>query len=158
MRYRRPARAAAAVRERRSADTPVVVDASIAVQWFSNEPGSSLAARLIEEETPLLAPDLMPVEAVNAWWKKVRVGDMEPAHLNEALVNLLGLGIELAPATSLLASAADLAVEIDHPIYDCLYLALAKNRRARLATDDRDLRRLATRLDIPAWEPAQHRA
>jgi hypothetical protein len=73
----------------------VVVDASIAVQWFSNEPRSNLAARLIGEQTPLLAPDLMPVEAVNAWWKKVRVGDMEPSHLNEALVNLLGLGMSL---------------------------------------------------------------
>ena len=105
MRYRRSIRTATAVRERRSVDTPVVVDASIAVQWFSNEPRSSLAARRIEEQTPLLAPDLMPVEAVNAWWKKVRVGDMEAAHLDEALVNLLGLGIELAPATWLLAPA-----------------------------------------------------
>jgi predicted nucleic acid-binding protein len=130
----------------------VVVDASIAVQWFSNEPRSNLAARLIEEQTPLLAPDLMPVEAVNAWWKKVRVGDMEPSHLNEALVNLLGLGIELAPATLLLAPAARLAVEIDHPVYDCLYLALAKDRRARLATDDRDLRRAASRLEIALWD------
>jgi predicted nucleic acid-binding protein len=158
VRYRRAARTEATVRERRAGDTPVVVDASIAVQWFSNEPRSNLAAQLIEEEMPLLAPDLMPVEAVNAWWKKVRVGDMEPAHLHEALVNLLGLGIELAPATSLLASAADLAVEIGHPIYDCLYLTLAKNRRARLATDDRDLRRLATRLDIAVWEPPKSRA
>ena len=152
MRSRRSARTADAVRERPSVDTPVVVDASIAVQWFSNEPRSNLAARLIEEQTPLLAPDLMPVEAVNAWWKKVRVGDMEPAHLHEALVNLLGLGIELAPATLLLAPAARIAVEIDHPVYDCLYLALAESRRARLATDDRDLRRAASRLEIALWE------
>ena len=94
----------------------------------------------------------MPVEAVNAWWKKVRVGDMEPAHLDEALVNLLRLGIELAPATLLLAAAARIAVEIDHPVHDCLYLALAKDRRARLATDDRDLRRAASRLEIALWE------
>ena len=77
---------------------------------------------------------------------------MEPSHLNEALVNLLGLGIELAPATLLLAPSARIAVEIDHPVYDCLYLALAKDRRAALATDDRDLRRAAGRLEIALWD------
>lgn len=100
----------------------------------------------------------MPVEAVNAWWKRVRVGDMEPGHLSEAFVSLLGLGIELATTAPLLASAADFAVEFEHPVYDCLYFTLAKNRRARLATDGRDLRRLATRLDIAVWEARKPRA
>ena len=53
---------------------PVVVDASVAVQWFANEAGSETAARLIEGEEALAAPDIMPVEAANdppryAGWK-----------------------------------------------------------------------------------------
>lgn len=58
---------------------PVVVDASVAVQWFANEPGSERAAQLIVGDHRLLAPDLMPVEAANAWWKKVRRREMRRA-------------------------------------------------------------------------------
>ena len=153
MSYRRAARSATRVRERDAISELLVVDASIAVQWFANEPRSSAAARLLEEERRLCAPDLMPVEAANAWWKKVRLGHMEAADLDQALVNLLSLGVELVPATSLLARTARLAVEIGHSVYDCLYLTLARDRRAQLATDDRALRRAAARLGIPVWEP-----
>ena len=153
MSYRRAARSATRVRERDAASELVVVDASIAVQWFANEPRSSAAARLLEEEQRLCAPDLMPVGAANAWWKKVRLGHMEAADLDQALVNLLSLGVELVPAASLLARTARLAVEVGHSVYDCLYLTLARDRRAQLATDDRALRRAAVRLDIPVWEP-----
>jgi hypothetical protein len=51
---------------------PVVVDASMAVLWFANEPDRWGAHNLLEAESPLLAPDLMAVEAANAWWKKLR--------------------------------------------------------------------------------------
>jgi len=153
MRPRAARRAVDAVRERRAAYGPVVVDASIAVQWFSNEPGSSAAARLLEADRPLLAPDLMPVETVSAWWKKVRQGNMEVSDLHLALVSLLGLDIELASGVSLLPHAARLALDGGHSVYDCLYLALALNKGAELATDDRALKRAAARLVIPVWEP-----
>ena len=130
-----------------------MVDASIAVQWFANEPGSDAAARLIEAPVALLAPDLLPVEAANAWWKKVRRGEMAPSDLDEALVNLLAVGIVWTPSGELLARAARLAVEIRHPVYDCLYLALCTERGARLATADKSLRRRARRMGIRHWKP-----
>ena len=91
------------------AGAQVVVDASIAVQWFANEPESERAARLLVDERPLLAPDLMPVEAANAWWKKVRRREMEVSDLGQAIVNLLALGIVLHPSAALLSRAARLA-------------------------------------------------
>jgi hypothetical protein len=65
------------VRERGSRYTsaisePIVVDASIAFLWFANEPDRSGADELLESDSTLLAPDLMAVEASNAWWKKLR--------------------------------------------------------------------------------------
>jgi len=153
VRARRPAPAGRRARERQAGYGPVVVDASIAVQWFSHEPRSEASARLLVEDLRLLAPDLMPVEAANAWWKKVRRGDMRATDLDQALVNLLGLGIELVPASSLLDRAARLAVEAGQSVYDCLYLALARASHARLCTDDRALRRVALRLDIAVWTP-----
>jgi predicted nucleic acid-binding protein len=153
VRPRRAIRARTRVRERPAIDGPVVVDASIAVQWFANEPGSIVAARLLEEDRRLFAPDFMPIEAANAWWRKVCLGDMQAADLDQAIVGLLGLDIEFAPAAPRLTRAARLAVEVRQSVYDCLYLALARDHSCHLATDDRALRRSARRLDIPVWEP-----
>ncbi len=137
---------------RRTLPLPVVVDASIAVQWFANEPGSETAARLIDEDRPLVAPDVMPVGAANAWWKKVRRQEMDAADLDEAIVTLPALGIRLVPTAALLRRAAGLAIELGHPVYDCVYLALSAEGRGVLATAGARLRRAAERVAIPLWE------
>jgi predicted nucleic acid-binding protein len=131
--------------------SPVVVDASIAFLWFANEPDRWGAARLLETDALLLAPDLMAAEATNAWWKKLRRREMEPADVAQAVTNLLALEIAWTPSTTLLRPAARLAVELGHPVYDCLYLALAMSHPASLATGDDRLRRAAERLGVPIW-------
>ncbi len=115
------------------------------------EPGSEEAASLLDGERPLSAPDIMPVEASNAWWKKVRRREMNKEQLDEALLNLLSLDIRWASSTTLLRRAATLSVELDHPVYDCLYLLLATEQRGELATADARLRHAARRLDLGLW-------
>ena len=56
-----------------------VVDASVALKWYFEEPGREaadaiLAAR-IAGERHLLAPDLVVPEFANALWKKTRRGE-----------------------------------------------------------------------------------
>lgn len=130
---------------------PVVVDASVAFLWFANEPDRSGAERLLETDALLLAPDLMAAETANAWWKKLRRREMELADVEQAVTNLLALEIAWTRSTTLLRPAARLAVELGHPIYDCLYLALAASHSASLATVDDRLRRAAERLGVPIW-------
>ena len=127
---------------------PVVVDASIAFLWFANEPDRWGADQLLETHSPLLAPDLMAVEATNAWWKKHRRREMERADVEQAVTNLLALGIGWTPSAALLPSAARLAVELGHPVYDCLYLALAAAHAAPIATADERLRQAAKRIGV----------
>ena len=155
MRARRGQRARR-VRERGSrysvaTDGPIVVDASVAFLWFANEPDRSGAIRLLETESVLMAPDLMAVEVANAWWKKLRRHQMEMADIEQAVTNLLALGIDWTPSEQLLLSAARLAGELEHPVYDCLYLALAVSHGASLATVDERLRRGAQRVGIRIW-------
>ncbi len=127
---------------------PVVVDASIAFLWFANEPDRWGADQLLETDSPLLAPDLMAVEATNAWWKKHRRREMERADVEQAVTNLLALGIGWTPSAALLPSAARLAVELGHPVYDCLYLALAVSHAAPIATADERLQQAAKRIGV----------
>jgi predicted nucleic acid-binding protein len=57
------------------------------------------------------------------------------------------------PGAALLTRATRVAFDLDHPIYDCVYLTLATQYGARLATADGRLRRAATRLAVSVWQP-----
>jgi predicted nucleic acid-binding protein len=57
--------------------------------------------------------------------------------------NLQVAEIELLPTRSLLEAATRIAIELDHPAYDCIYLALAVQSDCRFVTaDQRFLRKL----------------
>jgi len=131
---------------------PIVVDASMAFLWFANEPDRWGAARLLETEATLLAPDLMAVEATNAWWKKLRRREMDIVDVEQAVTYLLAVGIGWTASAELVRPAARLAAELGHPVYDCVYLALAATRSASLATADERLRRGAERLGVRIWQ------
>jgi predicted nucleic acid-binding protein len=123
----------------------------MAFLWFANEPDRWGAGRLLELEAPLLAPDLMIVEATNAWWKKHRRREMDMIDVEQALTNLLAAGISWTSSAELVRPAARLATELGHPVYDCMYLALAASRSASLATADERLRRGAERVGVRVW-------
>ncbi|MGO8842841.1 MAG: type II toxin-antitoxin system VapC family toxin [Methyloceanibacter sp.] len=51
--------------------------------------------------------------------------------------------IELTPTRSFMEPATRIAIELDHPAYDCIYLALAAERDCPFVTaDERLLRKL----------------
>ena len=128
-----------------------MVDASVAVQWFAREPGSEASAALVEGNQPLVAPDIMPLEVANALWRKVRHGDVPAADLQPAVTRILASDITLVPALTLLERAVRLAVEINHPVYDCVYLVLAEERGAPLASIDERLRAAARARGLRIW-------
>jgi len=132
---------------------PVVVDASMAVKWFADEGDSVLADQLIEDDEMLVAPDIMPVEAANAWWKKVRRGEMSKVDFEHAVAHLLAIGVEWVPASSLAERAAVMAVDTGQTVYDCTYLAVCAERGAGITTADERLRGAAERMRIRVWRP-----
>jgi predicted nucleic acid-binding protein len=115
-----------------------VVDASIAVKWLVDEPLSAAAALLLEDEPVLMAPDLIYAEVANALWAAARRGRLSHAEVREAL-DLLADAPLVVPATAkeLMIAAAQLASDLDHPVYDCLYLALAIREQRPVVTADR---------------------
>jgi predicted nucleic acid-binding protein len=57
---------------------------------------------------------------------------------------------EIISDQRLLPDAVRLALEWQHPVYDCLYIALALERREPIATADRKLALLAEKTCIGA--------
>ena len=109
-----------------------VVDASVAVKWVVEEVGSEKAVAL--KGSSLVAPDLILVECSNILWKKVRRRELTKKQATDALDQLMRAQIQLAALRDLVAGAHRLALEIDHPSYDCIYLALADRERVPLIT------------------------
>ncbi|HEY1935142.1 MAG TPA: type II toxin-antitoxin system VapC family toxin [Acetobacteraceae bacterium] len=119
----------------------LVIDASVALKWFLQEAGSDEAAALLDREDLLIAPDLIVAEVCNAGWKAVRAGTALAQQLEVAAARLPAVLDELVPLRALAADAAAASLALDHPAYDCFYLALAAQRDARLVTADRRLLR-----------------
>jgi predicted nucleic acid-binding protein len=121
----------------------LVVDASICVKWVIEEDGTPQALMLLKHAR-LAAPDLLVAECANILWKKVRRGELLKDEALLAARLLEHADLELLPMRSLLSHAMQLAIELDHPAYDCTYLALAITNDWRYATaDQRLLRKLA---------------
>ena len=114
----------------------VVVDASVAIKWVIEEPGSAAAALLLDGR-PLHAPPLLFVEAANAFWVMTRRGAIERAGAADALSQLRQAPFATPPTADLMPQALSLAQTLDHPVYDCVYLALALIREVPVVTADR---------------------
>ncbi len=125
----------------------LVIDASVAVKWVVEESGTAEALSLLERGA-LSAPDLLMAECANILWKKIKRGELaeQEARLAGELIQRADLDIQ--PTRPLMPRALDLAISLDHPAYDCIYLALAIENAWRFITaDERLVRKLAEARD-----------
>lgn len=121
--------------------TSFVIDASVAIKWVIAEPDSPQAVNLRRHR--LLAPDLLVIECANILWKKVRRGELSADEALLAARLLARADIELAPMRRLLEPATRLSIALDHPAYECVYLALSEVSGCTVVTADEALCRKA---------------
>jgi predicted nucleic acid-binding protein len=107
-----------------------VVDASVAVKWLFPEPGAAAARKLLESGERLSGPALVRIEVLAAVTRKARLAEISA---RDAVTGAeLWLGslqddlLTLFPDEQDLAQAFRLSLELQQPLQDCLYLALAK--------------------------------
>jgi predicted nucleic acid-binding protein len=135
-----------------------VVDASVAVKWFVHgdwarredhvEPAAALLQATARGRFDLLQPPhfLAEVAAVLA--------RLSPQRARRDVADLLDLDIAWAPPSQALAAAAELAVRLDHHLFDTLYHALALDTPgAVLVTADRRYFDKARTLGAIRWLP-----
>tara|TARA_R110002020_G_scaffold25485_10_gene82884 strand:- start:491 stop:931 length:441 start_codon:yes stop_codon:yes gene_type:complete len=119
----------------------LVIDASIAIKWVVEEDGTPDAVRL-RSRFRFVAPELLVAECANILWKKVQRRELMQDEAILASRLLERAGIELISMRGMLELATTLALELGHPAYDCVYLALARQRQVRFVTADQRLLRV----------------
>ena len=113
----------------------IVIDASVALKWVFEEPGTEAALALRGEQ--LIAPAIWLAEAANALWRHVRLGETTAAEALGRMDELAKAPVATLSIEPHVARALRLGMEISHPVYDCLYLALAIHYDTYVITDDR---------------------
>lgn len=117
----------------------LVVDASVVIKWLIDEPLHDNARRLLAAGENLHAPDLLIAEVGNIAWKKATRKEIEASQARSIALALPDLPLSLHASDELIDRALQIALVINHPVYDCLYLACAEVLNATLVTADERL-------------------
>lgn len=126
-----------------------IVDANIALALMLNLAYSEKARTAVEAATSMAAPSLILAESANALW---RITTAEPgltARSREIMIQLPLILDKIEDDSTLAPHALLLAQQLNHPAYDCFYLALAQIRSGILITADRKLAAAARRMEKP---------
>ena len=125
----------------------LVLDASVLVNAVVPQPLSHHAEELISRpDQHLIAPDLCRVEALNALWRYTHAGVLTPDEALARYALVTTAPVEFVDSRLFEPLAFELALAHGHPVYDCLYLALALAEDADLATADDRLCALGSRV------------
>lgn len=121
----------------------VVLDASVAADYFFPGPGSAAAQAFVRSGARMIAPDLIFAEFASVAIKFVRRDLVPTGVARDAIARLPLLVHEVTPLGDLVGPAHDLATGRGFSAYDAVYLALAQRRGVPLVTADAKLARKA---------------
>lgn len=126
----------------------VVLDTSAAVEVLLHRPESARLGRLIGEAERVLAPALFTSELCNVFWKYHEYHSLSREACERAIVQGLALPDTYSDDRDLHREAFAMACLCRRPVYDMLYLVLARRHAAALLTQDKALKALAAKHDV----------
>ena len=112
----------------------IVIDASVALKWVLPEYDSIAARSLFQQE--LVAPTLWLIEAGNALWRLANNKKLSFVDVQSRLTQLANAPVTLMPSEAYVKDALELAIQLRHPICDCIYLAAAIHQGTHVVTAD----------------------
>ena len=100
------------------------------------------------------AVDLLVTESANVLWKSARTGLIEKEQVPELFSSMELLytkgPLSLKPAPQFMAEALSIALTLDTPVYDALFIAQARSDHATLVTADRHQALCAKKCGVTA--------
>ena len=126
----------------------IVLDTSAAFEIVLFRPEREKIWEELSKANIVLAPDLFYSEAANVVWKMYRFEKKKLSDYELALHSVINLIDEFHSSESLWEKAFQLACETELTVYDCIYLQLARESKAKLFSMDKKLNRKALEIGI----------
>jgi predicted nucleic acid-binding protein len=114
----------------------LVVDASVALKWYVSEDGADVARQILAGDETLVAPELVVAEVCNASWIAYRRREIGADQQGQIAEDITRVFDRLETLVRHASRATAIARELDHPVYDCFYLAVSEALDAPLVTAD----------------------
>jgi predicted nucleic acid-binding protein len=124
------------------------------LKWTFDEPDSHVATRLTKPPFEPVVPDFLFAEVANGLWRQACRGHLPWPVAADAIKTLPRILRNVVPVAGLTSRALQIARDLDHPVYDCLYLALAQSLDLPMVTADERLIAKATRS--PGFDSVLH--
>jgi predicted nucleic acid-binding protein len=126
----------------------LVLDVSAAAELLLGRPEADRLSRQVEEAEWVLVPALYTAELCNVFWKYHEFHSLSRAACEQAIANGLALPDTFSDDRELHREAFAMACLCRRPVYDMLYLVLARRHAACLVTLDNQLKALAAKHDV----------
>ncbi|MCB2264102.1 MAG: type II toxin-antitoxin system VapC family toxin [Candidatus Thiosymbion ectosymbiont of Robbea hypermnestra] len=129
----------------------LVLDASAAVRLVMRAVTAERLLKAVADAAVVIAPSLYVSEVANALYKYVRAGDLDMDTALERYEEAMDLVDDFTPDRELTTEALTEAARYGHPVYDLLYVVLARRSGSTVLTLDQRLKTLLDRTGIDAF-------
>lgn len=118
----------------------IILDSSAAVRAVLASDTSDTYFQIISNEKEIASPSLYLSETSNALWKEVRFNGLS-INLLPHMMRTLSAMTTISPDEDYIQDALRIAIDSEHPVYDCLFIAMSRLMDAPVLTADKKLRR-----------------
>lgn len=126
----------------------LVLDASAAVRLVMRAEKVETLLEHVSDASVVVSPSLYASEVANALWKYVKSDNLTLELALERYAEAIDLIDDFTPDWELTTEALTEATRYQHPVYDMLYVILARRSGCAILTMDRRLSTLVNNMGI----------
>lgn len=126
----------------------IVLDTSAAIEIVLRRKTASKLGQLVADAERVISPCLYIAEITNVFWKYFQFSDMPVDVCEKSIDTAISLPDDFISELELYREAFGLACITRKPVYDMLYLVLARRNNAHVMTMDEILKTTAVKQGI----------
>ena len=126
----------------------IVLDASAAIEIVMQRNSAEDLSKYILKADWVIAPNLFIAEVTNIIWKYQKIAELPYNTCEKYLEHALDLPDNFINELDLYREAFKTSCTLNHPVYDILYLIIARRNNGTLLTMDKKLKKTARKCSI----------
>jgi len=126
----------------------VVLDASAAIKIIIQQDSTKALIDYLKKADWVIAPDIYVSEATNVFWKYHHFENLPLDTCENALSKTIALIDDFISTRDMHREAFSLSCQIQHPVYDSMYLVCARRHDGIIVSADKKLNQLAQKQSI----------